>query len=1381
MALDTKPNLSSAKFEQFSGETLNLSGTTVIYGEMKYGVGIPQSLDGQSFTSRDFVESLIGSGSTGSTLAGNGLTKVGDTIVLGGTLTGNTEISGGGNFAFIVVDTTNISFTTDTLAVSGTDGGVINVNSGGVLLDDAGSGGVHIFATGGGNISVNSSGGTILVNDEGQGGVVINSDGGGINAIDTTGNVSTKLINSGGQVYLEYEVPSVVSHAFVLDVSGMEATSTDESFPGIVYGSDYSANFVDRSLVDKAYVLSVVSGLTGTTGGSVTANNGLTKTGENIYLGGLITGFTEIVYTANTLVNTIALGSNNALYVTAENEPQGAYSEIRVRPQDISLYSDDRGVVYSSYISVDYSATRMSSENQDLNSYAEIVTQTPVNTVPEARIFILDGNTFSNNIAQFQPSGFTFTVQDPYNEDTSVFKLMSGTTSLYAKHGIDLNGLNSEIHLNSDTLKIQYTNKSIILHESKIGFLNDDNFIATKGFGSSVRDIAIQADGKIIAVGAFDSYGSTYTPRIVRINTDGTIDSTFNGVTLGFDNNSFKTDIEIQLDGKILVGDTFTQYNGVTKNRIVRLNTDGSIDSTFTGLTSTGFNSTVACIKQQPDGKILVGGTFTSYNGTTRNRIVRLTANGDLDPTFSGYTTGFNQGVYDLLVQPDGKIVAVGAFTQYNGVARPRVTRLTTTGAFDTTFSGITTGVVADAFSIERQSSGKLILVGTFTTYNGTARNRITRINVNGSLDTTFTGYTSGLDSTAYKTIIDATDKIVVVGQYTTYNGTTANRVVRLNVNGSRDLTFSGNTLGFNNTLTGIALQGDGKIVVAGDATTYNADNIYKIARLNTNGTNDGTFTQNTIGFNQGVEDLKVVGGKFVAAGNFTNYNGVNINRIIRLNSNYTADATFSGVTTGFDASVNKIATQSSNKIIAVGTFTSYNGTARNRITRINVNGSNDTTFTGYTSGLGAGATNSLRIQPDNKILVGGNFTTYNGVARNRLVRLTTDGAYDASFSGFTTGFNATVRQIELLGDGKILVCGNFTTYNGVAQNRIIRLNPNGSKDTTFSGYTSGFVSEAYGMAVQPDGKILLCGNFSQYNGVSCEAVVRLNANGSRDLTFSGISSAGFNSTVEKIFLQDDGKIFVSGFFSELNNEPVNYLVRLNSDGTRDTSFDAGRQLQDIIYGILQLENGSLLLHGYNGSYDGKTIGFVANVNDYVELTVANSDSMKYADDYSSNFTDRSLVDKAYVDGLVGGGTVTANNGLTKAGNNIHLGGALTGATTITSPGTGSRLAFAAFPVQYSADLSANYNNRSIVDKGFVTGLTSQNSKSSFSITGNNVTTTFTVTHNKNTRDVIVQVYEVAAPYGSVLVDTLRTTVNTVDVVFSVAPATSVQYRVVII
>jgi uncharacterized delta-60 repeat protein len=191
------------------------------------------------------------------------------------------------------------------------------------------------------------------------------------------------------------------------------------------------------------------------------------------------------------------------------------------------------------------------------------------------------------------------------------------------------------------------------------------------GFNDFVLTTVVQPDGKILAGGGFTMYNSvSNSSRIARLNSDGSIDPSF---TIGTGFNNYVYTIALQSDGKIVVGGSFTSFNGTGVNRIARLNTDGSLDLTF--FPGTGFNSDVATTVVQPDGKIIVGGAFTSFNGAGINRIARLNTDGSLDAAFNP-GTGFNANVRSINIQSDGKIIAAGEFTSYNGIIRTRIARI---------------------------------------------------------------------------------------------------------------------------------------------------------------------------------------------------------------------------------------------------------------------------------------------------------------------------------------------------------------------------------------------------------------------------------------------------------------------------------------------------------------------------------------------------------------------------------------------------------------------------------------------------------------------------------------------------------------------------------
>jgi uncharacterized delta-60 repeat protein len=348
-----------------------------------------------------------------------------------------------------------------------------------------------------------------------------------------------------------------------------------------------------------------------------------------------------------------------------------------------------------------------------------------------------------------------------------------------------------------------------------------DCYSIGEAFNFDGESIKQQTDGKLVIGGYFTTYKGVSANYIVRLNTDFSIDDTFDYGT-GF--NAEVNAVAIQSDGKILVGGNFTQYKGTSRNRLVRLNTDGSLDTTFS--IGTGFSATVWGITIQSDGKILVCGAFTAYSGVSESRITRLNTNGSVDTTF--VTPTINDIVYDMSIQSDGKIVAVGDFTQVSGVARTSIVRFLTGGTLDSTFSAGT--VSAGAYAVIAQSDGKIMVGGTFATVSGTSSPKIVRLLSGGTIDTSFSvgnGFRlNGSSSGAFVVDITPTQngKYFISGIFDEYSGASANAMVRLNSNGSIDTTFNEGTGlvfdegGFSMPSTVLS---NGNIVVSGLITGY--------------------------------------------------------------------------------------------------------------------------------------------------------------------------------------------------------------------------------------------------------------------------------------------------------------------------------------------------------------------------------------------------------------------------------------------------------------------------------------------------------------------------------------------------------------------------------
>lgn len=748
-------------------------------------------------------------------------------------------------------------------------------------------------------------------------------------------------------------------------------------------------------------------------------------------------------------------------------------------------------------------------------------------------------------------------------------------------------------------------------------------FGSTAGFNKSVRCTLVQSDGKIVVGGLFSSYHSSAANGICRLNADGTVDTSFN-VGVGFSSGAYIFSLALQSDGKIIVGGYFTTYKGVAANNIIRLNTDGSIDATFNY--GTGFDGVVNSIKIQSDGKILAGGNFTSYQGATQNRLIRLNSNGTKDTTFN-IGTGFNWYIKTIAIQTDGKIIAGGNFTTFNGATSPKsIIRLNSNGSVDTTF--ITSGGFDEVISstsytgtvnaIELQADGKIIVGGIFDVYTANSTSvsgkRIIRLNADGTKDTSFdvaSGFlkTSTTVGIVNSITIQSDGKIIVGGDFELYYTTltTAKKIIRLNTDGTKDTSFNFAN-GFNDIVYCVSVLSDGKILAVGDFTTYNNSRSCKIARINATGSFDSTLYKGD-GLNGYIYATAVQqDNKIIAIGDFDAFQNNTQNKIIRFNTDGTKDTSFS-IGTGFNNVVESINLQADGKIIVGGYFSAYNGSTAKSIIRLNTDGTIDTSFV---TGSGFDSTvKKIIIQPDGKIIVVGSFTTYNGSASKYIARLNTDGSKDASFNPGTLSFNfPSVFTAALQSDGKIIIGGYFTQFNGNTENRIIRLNADGTKDTSFST-GSGFNGTVRALVLQPNGKIIVGGEFNSYNGVTENAIVGLNTDGSIDTSFT--IGTGFSSAVNALFLQGDGKILVGGIFNAYNGTTNNQIIRLNNDGTKDSTFSTGTGFEGETYyksvdNLTVSPNGKIIVGGafykYQNTYYSTNLialhgGVALSTNDF--------------------------------------------------------------------------------------------------------------------------------------------------------------------------------------
>lgn len=309
----------------------------------------------------------------------------------------------------------------------------------------------------------------------------------------------------------------------------------------------------------------------------------------------------------------------------------------------------------------------------------------------------------------------------------------------------------------------------------------------------------------------------------------GSLDPTFN--TADINNNLMgANNLVLALaqfpDGKLLVGGQFSRFNNQPALGIVKLNADGSIDNTFntgTGISSDGLtvNTSINDFAIQPDGKIIVVGQFQTFNGQSYPRIVRLNSDGSIDTSFI-VGAGFNTSAFEVELQSNGQIIVAGYFGYYNLQASGHIARLNTNGSFDATFNagmGNTSEANDYIHELKVVANDKILIGGFFNTYNGISTPKIARLNANGSLDTTFNVGT-GANSWVYTIAPLADGDLLVSGSFSSFNGQTVEPTIVLNNDGSMDQAFSIDpSVTYSSTYAAHELP-DGRLILGGSFTT---------------------------------------------------------------------------------------------------------------------------------------------------------------------------------------------------------------------------------------------------------------------------------------------------------------------------------------------------------------------------------------------------------------------------------------------------------------------------------------------------------------------------------------------------------------------------------
>lgn len=681
------------------------------------------------------------------------------------------------------------------------------------------------------------------------------------------------------------------------------------------------------------------------------------------------------------------------------------------------------------------------------------------------------------------------------------------------------------------------------------------------GEATGVAAMHVQPDGKLLIAGQFATINGVTKINIAQLNVDGSIDDSFDAAA---GTNSAITDILIQPDSKIVIAGNFTFANGISTPRVARLNADGSIDSSFSsGISTSAFGSAVA---MQSDGKILLVGN---------PGITRLNTDGSIDSTFTpasipGPSFGL---VQDVITLPDDKIIIVGDFTDIDGISQRGIAQLLPDGQLDTTFDP-GSGADDEVMTVARQQDGKIYIGGRFSNINGVARSSVARLLADGSLDTDYVPTLNpAFNARVFAVTIQADGNLLVAGEYSANGGMNRN-LARLLGDGSLDSSFLFSS--FDNgvgRINALAVQQDDQILLG-------SSQLFRVSR---DAQLDVDFAPSS-----GTDDFVTAlawqdDGKALISGSFTDVNGSTQNRIARLNVDGSTDTTYM-TGAGLSASGLSFKVLPNGDSIVGGLFTSVDGQSRDRIASLGSDGSLLPEFALNLSTTGV--VDTIVRQADGKILIGGTFTMVNGVSRNRIARLNADGSLDTGFDP-GTGANDRVQDIAVEPGGGIYAVGDFTEFNGATRNRLVKLFTNGALDTNVNNNT-GADNRIFDVAVQLDGKVLVGGQFRDYGGITRRGIARLLPNTGLDTTFDTELGALF---VESIAPQANGKILLGGSFTSTQGQTRNRISRLNADGTLDSSFDGSFGADSVVTSLQLMPNGKVLAAGDFSMLGGQSRG----------------------------------------------------------------------------------------------------------------------------------------------------------------------------------------------
>jgi len=691
---------------------------------------------------------------------------------------------------------------------------------------------------------------------------------------------------------------------------------------------------------------------------------------------------------------------------------------------------------------------------------------------------------------------------------------------------------------------------------------------------NAVRAILPLPDGRTLIGGKFSyitNNGSNVSiDEIALINADGTLDTSFD---LGPNGTVYS--LTLDTDGGVLVGGRFTSIGGQSHQRVARLNPNLTMDASFN--TSAGANSDVWDVAVTPDGKIYIGGSFTTYGGdNTSPYLCRLNRDGSLDTSFA--ITGLNI-VYQVVPTADDKIVAGGAFSL---VGNRYIARFNSDGSHDTSFTANTTNVRYVYALVQTPDGGWLA---------GTRFGNLFRFDADGVQDNT---WPTQANNDVWSLAIEEDGQIVVGGNFTTIGGQSINRIARLNSNGTIDPSFTMRD-GTNAVVYALGVQPLGKIWIGGGFSTYRGVTAGKLALLNGDPL-DLAIVQNpsevviepgqtaqfsvvakatdTILYQWQRNGINLIDGGDISGATTDTLSLANVTNADE--DNYQVVVTHSVTSASKTSEAKQLVVLGAPEILTQPEAVSTEA-GLDAVFSVLARGISPMTYQWYIDGsplsessdVSGTATDTLslsNLQVANSGQVSVKVTNGLGNIDSSTAELLVEkfaAGLDHSVV-LPVSVSSTIYDVLPFDDGSYIIGGQFASigYNGGSASRrsLAKFNADGSADLTFPQINGG--GTVYAIEKSPDGKIYVAGGFGSFKFsstvITSKRIIRLNADGTHDATFN--PGVGPNNNVKIIRPLDNGKVFIAGDFASISDADgivagTAYMALLNTDGTVDTTF----------------------------------------------------------------------------------------------------------------------------------------------------------------------------------------------------------------------------------